>query len=145
MNAPVVVVDASLATKWLVNEEGTGKAAHILEQWADKEMIITAPPLLPIEVTNALYKRVRRAELTLSDAVMLLQQLLDLGIVLERTEKLHRSALEWARHLGLPATYDSYYLALADFLGCEFWTANERLYNAVKGKVAWVHYYQNWK
>ncbi|MCL6560570.1 MAG: type II toxin-antitoxin system VapC family toxin [Firmicutes bacterium] len=56
------------------------------------------------------------------------------------TEALHQSALEWAAHLGLPATYDSYYLALADSLGCEFWTADERLYNTVKERVAWVHY-----
>jgi predicted nucleic acid-binding protein len=140
MNASVVVVDASLATKWLVNEEGTGTAVAILERWADREMIIAAPPLLLIEVTNALYKRVRRAELTLSDAATLLRQLLELGIALGSTEMLHQSALEWADRLGLPATYDSYYLALADSLGCEFWTADERLYNTVKDRITWVHY-----
>lgn len=42
MNASrVVVVDASLATKWSVNEEGTGTAIALLERWADRETIIS--------------------------------------------------------------------------------------------------------
>lgn len=130
--------DASLAAKWLVNEEGTGAAVALLEQWADREIAVAAPPLLLIEVTNALYKRIRRGELALSEAVALLRQLLELGIALESPEGLHQSSLELAEQLGLPATYDSYYLALAASLGCELWTADERLYNSVKERLVWV-------
>jgi predicted nucleic acid-binding protein len=143
MNGSVVVVDASLAVKWLVNEEGTEKAVALLERWADRQTVIAAPPLLPVEITNVLYKRVRRAEITVSDAVILLRQLLGLGIALRSTELLHQSALEWAGRLGLPAAYDSYYLALADYLGCEFWTADERLYNTAKERLTWIRYYLN--
>ena len=35
-------------------------------------------------------------------------------------------------------TYDTAYLALAELETCEFWTADERLYNAVKHKLNWV-------
>ena len=34
------------------------------------------------------------------------------------------------------AAYDSFYLALAEGLDCELWTADERLHNAAG--VAWV-------
>jgi hypothetical protein len=33
----------------------------------------------------------------------------------------------------LPATYDAHYLALAERENCEFWTADTRLFNAIKG------------
>ena len=41
--------------------------------------------------------------------------------------------------------YDSTYLALAEHLGCEFWTADGRFYNAVKDSlsfVKWLAHYQ---
>lgn len=42
---------------------------------------------------------------------------------------------------GLPAVYDAIYLALADQLGYEFWTADRRLIRIVAGKldnVRWI-------
>lgn len=37
------------------------------------------------------------------------------------------SALDLAERLSLSATYDAHYLALAEWLGAEFWTADQRL------------------
>lgn len=122
----------------MVNEEGTEAAVALLEQWAEKGIAVATPPFLHIEVANALYKRIHRGKLTLSEAVMLLRQLLELGIALESPEGLHQSSLELAEQLGLPATYDSYYLALAASLGCELWTADERLYNSVRERLVRV-------
>ena len=45
---------------------------------------------------------------------------------------------ELAHEFNRPRAYDTAYLALAQLLGCELWTADERLYNAVQGKLAWV-------
>ncbi|MFQ5613908.1 MAG: type II toxin-antitoxin system VapC family toxin [Anaerolineae bacterium] len=36
------------------------------------------------------------------------------------------------------AAYDSYYLALAETLGCELWTADRRLHNIVD--LPWLHW-----
>lgn len=47
-------------------------------------------------------------------------------------------AMELSHQFNLPATYDAHYLALAEIEGCECWTADKRLWNAVKGKLAWV-------
>nr|MBC8254153.1 PIN domain nuclease [Ardenticatenia bacterium] len=37
-----------------------------------------------------------------------------------------------------PQVYDSTYLALADLLGCAFWTADERLHRVVQAELPWV-------
>ena len=67
-----VVVDASLAFKWLVREEHTDKALAILREWHDEEVTPTAPHLLPFEISNALHKRVTRGELSVEGAVDLI-------------------------------------------------------------------------
>lgn len=48
--------------------------------------------------------------------------------------------MELAHQFNLPATYDPHYLALAEREGCEYWTADARLWNTVKGKLAWVRW-----
>lgn len=34
---------------------------------------------------------------------------------------------------------NAHYLALAERENCEFWTADTRLFNAINGKLPWVH------
>jgi len=51
-----------------------------------------------------------------------------------------RRAIELARQFGLPATYDAYYLALAEHEGCELWTADTRMWNSIRGKLTWVRW-----
>jgi predicted nucleic acid-binding protein len=50
--------------------------------------------------------------------------------------------LAWklVKEFNRPRAYDVTYLALAQLEGVELWTADERLYNAVKGKLAWVRW-----
>ena len=48
--------------------------------------------------------------------------------------------LELASQFKLPARYDAHYLALAEREQCEFWTADERLYNSVKDQLSWVRF-----
>lgn len=52
---------------------------------------------------------------------------------------LHRRALDIAGRYRLPAAHDAHYLALAERLGAEFWTADRQLYQAVVGRLAWVN------
>ena len=58
-----VVVDASLAVKWLVEEDDSYKAHAALQSWDDQNIARIAPHLLPFELANALYRRVLRGEL----------------------------------------------------------------------------------
>jgi predicted nucleic acid-binding protein len=47
-------------------------------------------------------------------------------------------ALDLAARFSLPASDDACYLALAERLGGEFWTADRRLVQAVQMELGWV-------
>ena len=130
-----VVVDASVAFKWLVEEENSDKATALTRLWDDEGAQLAAPPLLPFEVANALHRRVLRGELSVEVAGGLMQDLMSLGLVLHDTPNLHVRALELASQLDQGAIYDAHYLALAESLGCELWTADERFYRAAGSGV----------
>ena len=135
-----VVVDASLAVKWLVREEGSDKALTILRAWHEEEVTLVAPHLLPFEVANALHRKVIRGELSVGDSARMILQLLGSQLELHQTTGLHARALELASELQQGAVYDAHYLALAEGLGCELWTADQRFHRAAEsaGNVHWI-------
>ena len=135
----LIVVDASLAVKWLVEEEGSGTAAALAQFWRNEGTKLVAPPLMAIEVANALHRRVVRGELSVADAGRLLENLLTSGIELRENPALLRRTLELANQIRQGAVYDSYYLALAESLGCELWTADEKFFRAAVPVAPNVH------
>lgn len=131
-----VVVDASVAFKWLVEEEHSDKATALTRHWDDEGTQVAAPHLLPFEVANVLHRRVVGGEITVTVAADLIQDLMSLGVVLHETPSLHRRALELASGLRQGAVYDACYLVLADSLGCDLWTADRRFYQAAQSGAA---------
>ena len=127
-----VVVDASLAVKWLVNEAHTEKAFALALSWARSGVQPFAPYLMPVEVANALHQRVVRGQVSLEAATRLLESLINSGIGLREPAELHSKAIEMASKLRQGAVYDTHYLALAEILNCELWTADQRFYEAVR-------------
>ena len=137
----IVVVDASLAVKWLVREVHSDKAYVLARSWAREEVYPLAPYLMPVEVANALYKRVMRKEISLQEATALLDGLLSTRIELREPAGVHVKAMELAAELKQDAVYDAHYLALAEALNCELWTADERFYRAATSghtQVRWI-------
>ena len=137
----IVVVDASLAFKWLVREENSDRAQAISRSWADDGIQISVPHLMPVEVSNVLHRRVLLGELTEEDALRLLEHLLASGIELREDPNLHGRAMQIAGQLRQGAVYDAHYLALADILGCEYWTTDERFYRAavpISQRMHWI-------
>ena len=57
----VAIVDASLAAKWLLDEDNSDRAHTLARMWADDGTVPVASYLLPIEVANVLYRRVVQA------------------------------------------------------------------------------------
>lgn len=136
-----VVVDASLAFKWLVREEYTDKALAILREWHDEEVTPAAPHPLPFEVANALHKRVALGELSIEGAVDLIGNPLTSQIELHQPWNLYGKALEITSRFGQAAAYDAHYLALAESLGCELGTADEKFYRSIReddGRLRWI-------
>lgn len=126
-----VVIDASVAVKWVVNESGSDRA-RLLSQ-----VRLEAPDLLPIECANILWKKVRIRDLTREQASARLQLLLQAPVSLVESRRLLDSALKLSMDLHHPV-YDCVYIALALRSGVPLITADERLVSAVRksAKVA---------
>ena len=115
-----LVIDASIALKWVVQEDGTDQAL-VLRQHAR----LIAPDLLVPECANILWKKVQRKELTRDEALLAARLLQGAEIELLPTRSLLEQAARIAIELDHPA-YDCLYLALAMENGCRFVTADER-------------------
>lgn len=115
-----LVIDASVAVKWVVEEDGTA-AALALRETAK----LMAPDLLVPECANILWKKVEREELSKDEAHLAARLLERADIELRPMRGLLEAATRLALDLGHPA-YDCVYLALAIESDCRFVTADER-------------------
>ena len=122
--AEFVVIDASLAIKWVLAEPFDEEALILADQWANVGTVPAAPSLLLAEVTNVFHRRVAAGQLPFSAAKELLNRLLSIGIEIKESPAIHLRALDLAQELHLPPVYDAHYLALAELLECELWTAD---------------------
>ena len=122
-----LVVDASVAVKWLVVEEGSTEARGLL----DGEEL-HAPRLLASEVANAVWRKVRLDQVDRGAAGQLLATISDMPVHWHADETVCADAIRLAIALDRPV-YDLMYLALAQRLGARVVTADQRLVNALAG------------
>lgn len=128
----VVVIDASIAMKWLIIEEDSDKARTLGRSWRNDSVRLAAPHIILAEVSNALYQRVRRDLMSVAYARGLLRRFALDGLEVHHTVSLYQRAIEIASQLEQGASYDSLYLALAQSLDCEYWTADIRFHRAAR-------------
>jgi predicted nucleic acid-binding protein len=123
-----LVIDASIAIKWVIEEEGTPQALTLL-----REAKLLAPELLVAECANILWKKARRNELSREEALLAARLLQTAAIELVPTRFLLAAATRIAIELDHPA-YDCLYLALAIENDCRFVTADERFLRKLGGR-----------
>ncbi len=116
-----VVIDASVAIKWVVEESGTPDALTLL-----KRAPLKAPDLLLAECANILWKKVERKELLTDEAIMAARLIQQVDMEIFTTRGLLEDATRLAIELNHPA-YDCVYLSLALNHGWQFITADTRL------------------
>lgn len=121
------VVDASVAVKWVVAEEGTQNALALLSAGS-----LCAPELLIAECANIIWKKVRLAQLNAEEALMAAELIERADIELHPMRALLEPATRLAIDLDHPA-YDCIYLALAVARDATFVTADARLISKVRG------------
>jgi predicted nucleic acid-binding protein len=112
-----LVIDASIAVKWVVEEAGTEKAL-ILRRRAK----LIAPELLIAECANILWKKCQRDELSKEQSFLAAELLQAADIEFLPTRLLLEAATRIAIELDHPA-YDCLYLALASERDCRLVTA----------------------
>jgi predicted nucleic acid-binding protein len=123
----VIVVDASVVVKWYLPEVHGEAALRLLD--SPDEFI--APDHLFAETTNAIWKAVRRRELSAAEGLDIIARLDDeVEIDLVSCRTLTADALEIAVTFGR-SVYDAMYIALAINRNTRLITADSRLYNAL--------------
>ena len=119
-----LVVDASVATKWLVPEADSALAEKLLEHAGPTY----APDLLLLEVANALWLKMRGGVLSEAEAHASLECLRSLSLIFWRGHESLAATIAMARRLD-HAVYDCVYLALAQQVGAHVVTADRRFWN----------------
>ena len=116
-----VVVDASVAAKWVVEEYHSNRAAQLLSLDARH-----APSHWRAEAVNVLWAKVFRGDLTATDADERMSVLLRAPIIDTPIEALmpRTFAISVARTITI---YDGLYVALAEKLDIPLVTADQRL------------------
>jgi predicted nucleic acid-binding protein len=116
-----------------------------MARWEQQILQVAAPSLFHYEIVAALRKQVYRGILVPEEAVIIRGKLLSVPVQLFMNTPLLRRAYELATQFNRPTAYDSQYLAVSERLNCVFWTADDRLFNAVQPQLSWVKWVGNFE
>ena len=117
------VIDASVVTKWFVDEDGSDRAASVRGG-------ASAPDLIFAEVGNALWKLRRKEGLSDAGFAARIEALKGAPIEITPIADLLPAAARLAAELDHPI-HDCFYLALAMREGAAVVTADRRFHDAV--------------
>ena len=123
-----LVVDASVAVKWFVEEEYSAQAGRLLERSHE----LYAPRLLASELGNVLWRKARTGEMERSRVGALAAAIPQMAVYWMEDEEVCTDAVRLSLSLGR-SVYDCLYLALAHRLGATLVTADVRFANALAG------------
>ena len=118
-----IVIDASVAMKWVLDEPESQAAVAL----RDQELI--APDLWLAEAANVLWRHARIGEISNDQAIALFAELLHAPVASLSMEPHLETALELAMEIGHPV-YDCIYLALALHHRTHVVTADRRFASA---------------
>jgi predicted nucleic acid-binding protein len=133
-----VCIDANLVIWALVPSPLSGAAEVLLQQWQQEQTTLIAPALFAFEVTASLRRMVYLQVITPEEGEEAFARFLRIKVRLSHRQAIFPLAWELAKQFNRPRAYDTAYLALAQLNRCDFWTADEKLYNAVHQQLPWV-------
>ncbi|MBM3597167.1 MAG: type II toxin-antitoxin system VapC family toxin [Alphaproteobacteria bacterium] len=128
-----IVVDASVAFKWYVNEAGSDDATLLLEDTAR----LIAPDIIVAELGNAAWTVVRSGAIAREHGARIVGSAASAFSALVPSAELADDAFVLADALAHPI-YGCFYLALAERRGGVMVTADRRFYRLARGS-RWRH------
>lgn len=135
-----VVTNVSFAFKWAVAEHDSADADAMLLAWRQRDVRVVVPCWFACELANALHQKVRSGTIRTVEATQYVRVVLELVTILDPHPEIAVRGLEIAARLGQRASYDAQYVALAERLGCELWTADRRFGHAAQAAFPFVHW-----
>ncbi len=123
----LAVVDASVAIKWAIPEQGQTKSLELLNASLENRLDLLAPKLWLSEIASVLSKQCRRKLLTQDQALraFVILNASPVSLIDDDIPAALQLSLQHAISL-----WDAVYLALAIERRCDFLTFDERLYRA---------------
>lgn len=139
-----IIVDASIAIKWLnPSEELSNFAEKILQDYLDGKIKLAIPEFFYYEIASGISKAIMRDYITAIEGQKAIDYILQLDIKtypIPNVKIVYNIAQSYKRSI-----YDSIYIALAQIMGAEFWTADKKLYNAVSNKLQFVKWIEDYR
>lgn len=130
---PALVVDASLIFRLIVPNPQQHALRDQVDAWQQSGVDLVAPTLWLYELTSAIARAIHGGQVSEDEGRRLVTLVHAFPIDLIAPDlALGLAALAWSRRLQRANAYDSAYLALAEALHAELWTADRRLANAAQ-------------
>ena len=135
------IVDANICVSLVLTVPYSAKAQTLLQGWLRSGDELMVPTLWEYEIVSAIRRAAFRKAMPLDETAQALQVVFDLEpTIVTPTMALHRRTMNWAARLNQASACDAHYLAVAEAMNAEFWTADVRLYSrAQQLGLDWVH------
>lgn len=126
---PRYVLDASVATKWFLNdEENAAEADWLLQSFRDGRIDLVAPDHIRYEVPNAIRNAIRTRRVSENEGIEAVDEFFSWGIRVVAADDIIVAGMSMALRFDC-ALYDGVYLALAETLNSDLVYADKRLRN----------------
>lgn len=135
------VIDANLAVNTTLNFSES--LERFWERISQEQITPCAPRLWMSETTSAIRAYLAQKQINAVEAEQALHTIHALHVeIIDEDKSLCLRALELAGMLGQSKAYDAFYLAVAEKMEADFWTADERLRNRCRNDLGleWVHW-----
>ena len=131
------VLDSSVAFKWLVPEVDTPKALRLRDQFTKALLELIAPDFFPVETTHALTRAERQGRILVGQAEIFWADVMTTPPQLEPSSPLMTRAIQISSQLRI-GVYDCLYVALVEREGCDFVTADDKLFRNLKSYFPFI-------
>lgn len=125
-----VVVDANFGVGLVRQMPHSGSCRVNIEHWITRGYSIAVPNLWDYEVVSALFRLQSLKMISKEAALSGIKYLFQLNLIRYPLDwKMAFTAASWSEKLNQHKAYDGQYLALAERLNADFYTADKKLFN----------------
>jgi predicted nucleic acid-binding protein len=135
-----ICIDASVALQWILPSPQSQTADSLLQKWDDADIQIISAPLLDIDTTAIIRKLMQMKLLLPQQGEQAFQIYRQMGIDIVSHPALTQTAWDLIGKYDQAHISDLHYLALAELVDADFWTANRHLFSNLKGKNQRAHF-----